>query len=142
MVGLACGEKSINPEATNVFGSDTFPGLINQALAEQVQRVGAGGRKQIPQRLLWKLADRHVVGEFGVARPFCFCRGPERAEDGLELVHVAFPGKVWGAKHELSEDAADGPDVDRGGIVSAAEQELWGAVPSGMLVRRHGTVRD
>ncbi len=49
----------------------------------------------------------------------------------VELVDLGITGKERGAHGHLGEDAADGPDVDRGGVLAGAEQNLRGTIPQG-----------
>ena len=52
-------------------------------------------------------------------------------------MHVVASGEERLAVGELHEDAADGPDVDGGGVVGGVEQQLRGAVPPCHHVLRH-----
>jgi hypothetical protein len=70
-------------------------------------------------------------GAGGTHGPVLLGGRPERAEDGLELVHVGLAGEVRRAQHQLGEYAPYGPDVDRGAVVAASEEQFGGAVPSG-----------
>lgn len=44
-----------------ISGADPFPGLVYDALAQQIQGVCACRGKQVTERGPWKLADRYVV---------------------------------------------------------------------------------
>lgn len=57
--------------------------------------------------------------------------------DEAHLVHVVASGEERLAVDELHEDAANGPDVDGGGVVGGVEQQLGRAVPPGHHVLRH-----
>lgn len=63
------------------------------------------------------------------ARPLVLARRAEDAEDLEDLVDfaVAWEERLLGG--HLGEDAADGPHVDAGGVLSAAEQDLGRTVP-------------
>ena len=45
-----------------IFGTDAPPRLINQALAEQIEAISTGSRKEVPQRSLGELANWDIVG--------------------------------------------------------------------------------
>lgn len=87
------------------------------------------------------------VRDTGVKVPLCSSPRPNhRADrsaagsylgDEAHLVHVVAAGEEGLAVEELQEDAADGPDVDGGGVVRGVEQELGGAVPPRDHVLRH-----
>eukprot|EP00982_Pelagococcus_subviridis_P008403 30837-Pelagococcus_subviridis.AAC.18 len=47
---------------------------------------------------------------------------------GTSLVHAALTGEERRPEEELRHDAPQGPDVDRGGVIRRAEDELGGAV--------------
>lgn len=52
---------------THISGADPFPGLVDDALAEEVQGVGSRCREKVPQRCLGELSDGNIVRKFGVA---------------------------------------------------------------------------
>jgi hypothetical protein len=56
--------------------------------------------------------------------------GAEEVKDLVELVDVVAALEDGLAPEELSENAADGPHVDGGGVVGEGEHDLRGAVPS------------
>jgi len=46
---------------THISGADPFPGLVDDALAEEVQCVGSRCREKVPQRCLGELSDGNIV---------------------------------------------------------------------------------
>lgn len=64
-------------------------------------------------------------------------RGPDDLGDEPHLVHVVSPREERRPVDELHEDAADGPDVDGGGVVGGVEQQLGRPVPPRHHVLRH-----
>ena len=46
---------------THISGADSFPGFIDDALAEEVQGVGSRCREKVPQRCLGELSDGNIV---------------------------------------------------------------------------------
>jgi hypothetical protein len=50
-------------------------------------------------------------------------------EYSIKLVHLGLAGEEGLHEQQLSEDAAQGPDVDVGGVLLDAQQEFGGAVP-------------
>jgi hypothetical protein len=54
---------------SNLFCAYTLPRFVNEALAEQVQRIDTSGREQVSQWCFWELSDRDVVWQFCVALP-------------------------------------------------------------------------
>lgn len=50
-----------------ILGADSPTGVVDEAFAEKVQTVGAGGGEEVPQGRLRKLSDRHVVGQLRVS---------------------------------------------------------------------------
>jgi len=46
---------------THISGADPFPGLVDDALAEEVQGVGSRCREKVPQRCLGELSDGNIV---------------------------------------------------------------------------------
>lgn len=55
-------EKDLDRKGeTDIFGADPLPGLVYDALAQQIQGVCACRGKKITERSPWKLADRNVV---------------------------------------------------------------------------------
>lgn len=63
-------------------------------------------------------------------RPFLFGRCAEGTEDGLQLIHIAFAGKIGRAQHELREDTADRPDVYGGTVIPTAKEQFRWSIPS------------
>jgi hypothetical protein len=53
--------------ATHISGADSLPGLIDDALAEEVQGVGSRCREKVPQWCPGELSDGDIVRQFGVA---------------------------------------------------------------------------
>ena len=85
------------------------------------------------------------VGEVADARPHLLVRGAEVAEHAEQLVDLAVAGEERAAIDHLSEDAADGPDVDGSGVVFRAEEDFGSAIPQRHDLRRaseRGDVRQ
>ena len=51
--------------------------------------------------------------------------GAQDLDDLHQLVHSAVPGEDGLTQHELSKDAARGPDVNVGGVVRGPKYQLW-----------------
>jgi hypothetical protein len=64
-------------------------------------------------------------------RPFFFGWCPKGAEDGFELVHVAFAWQIRRAEHQLRKDAPNGPYVHSGAVIPAPKQQFRRSIPSG-----------
>lgn len=70
------------------------------------------------------------------------CGPPPAPEDAEQFVDFRISRKERVAVDELGEDAADGPDVDRGGVVLGAEEHLRCAIPQGDHLVRVGANGD
>lgn len=135
----------------HVFCADAPTGVVDEALAEEVQTVGARRGEEVAEGRLRELPDGDVVWQLRVALrsgvvsadagehvqtsgetywPVIFGRRAERTEDRLQLVHVGLAGQVGRAQHQLGKDAAHGPDVDGRAVVAATEEQLGRPVPS------------
>mmetsp|Transcript_5011 Transcript_5011/g.8544 ORF Transcript_5011/g.8544 Transcript_5011/m.8544 type:complete len:261 (-) Transcript_5011:25-807(-) len=74
---------------------------------------------------------RLVALELGDAGPLVGGRGAPDFEDFVELVLLVLAGEQGSLRHDLGEDAADGPYVDRGVVVFRAHEDVGGPVPEG-----------
>ena len=106
---------------------------LETAMTVSPKRTARGQRRRRELRCTIEREWRKTAATY---RPLLLGRRPERAEDGLELVHVRLAGEIRRAQHELRKDAADGPDVDRCAVVPASPKELRGSIPSTCRVVR------
>lgn len=72
-----------------------------------------------------------VFRELGDAWPGALRGGAHQPEDLLQLVLISRTGEQRAARVHFCHNTAGGPDVDAGVIGTAAEQDVWGAVPKG-----------
>lgn len=49
--------------------------------------------------------------------------------DQLQLVGLILAGKDSPSREQLNQNAADGPNIDSGAILSGSQQQLWRAIP-------------
>lgn len=112
---------------------DPLPRVEHKHPLQQVHGQGIGLRVQPgevgPPREGQRLdvpPGLEVVDELDVLLPLA----PQRVDDQLQLVEALRPGEHGLPPEDLGEDAAHGPDVDRGPVVVAREQQLGGAVPA------------
>lgn len=114
--------------------SDTFPGIENESLDEEIDALGTDGAETahvggfLPHRD--DVAGDGVGGEGGDARPDIFGGGADCLADEGDLLDFTVSGQVRGADDEFCEDETHGPDVDCAAVVVGAEEELGGSVPA------------
>ena len=102
--GVLCG---------NPLSGVALEHLIEQVDAEFVQpwhHLCEGLRLIL--RIIW-----FVEGKVLHLRPCLESRGASALENLHKLVLFVLPGEEWSAGHELCEDAANRPNIDRGVIV-------------------------
>lgn len=68
-----------------------------------------------------ELAITLVVRDLNTYRPVLFSGCTKCSEYGFQLVHVTLSREIRYTEHEFSEDAANGPDVSTGTIVSGTK---------------------
>jgi hypothetical protein len=100
-------------------------------------------RDHLVQVLGFPLGKLVPVAQSRDARPDVLPGRAEQLEDVEELLELGVAGEERLLPRELGEDAPDGPDVHRGGVVRAAQQNFGSSVPQrDDLVRvrfnRHG----
>ena len=61
----------------------------------------------------------------------------ENVDYEFQLVEALGSRKKWFSAEDFGEDATHGPDIDRGSIVVATEEEFGGSVPTGDYVFGH-----
>mmetsp|Transcript_39919 Transcript_39919/g.85046 ORF Transcript_39919/g.85046 Transcript_39919/m.85046 type:complete len:383 (-) Transcript_39919:4-1152(-) len=121
--------------------------IVLQQLCQQVGRVATpqrvhrhevSDRPFRPLRKLWVVVRQpvHAVPvRVGIGRT-------PPLENFDELVDVRPAWEEGETGGHLGEDAADGPDVDGGGVAGGAEEEFGGAVPEGDDLVGVGSVRE
>ena len=96
----------------------------------------------MPEHLLpWQRLDLRepVLGVLGIHSENLLSAGrAQDFDDFNELVNAALTREDRLAQHQLSDDTADGPDIDVGAIVRVAEDELGGAVVARANIRYIG----
>ena len=62
-----------------------------------------------------------VVSELSNPWPCFFAGCSQNSEDSVELVELAISSKEWTFGHHFSEDAANGPNIDRGAVIHRSQ---------------------
>ena len=126
-------------------GGDPLARIQHQRLHQQVDAARADGEEHLhplgpgPQRL--DLGGRDVAVEAADARPIVLGGRADGLADQVELLEVGLGGQEGLAQHELREDGAHAPHVDRAAVVARAVQQLRRPVPPRDDLRRHLVVR-
>ena len=81
------------------------------------------------RRPVWE--RRLVVSQISHTWPDIFVGSSHYPEDSEELVELAIASKKRPLGDHLGEDAANGPDINRGAVLHGAKQDLRGSVPQG-----------
>ena len=93
-------------------------------------------RDALLQRLRSPVGEGHfVVLERGHPGPDLLIRRPQHPENSVELVHLGVPREKRPFGHHLGENTADRPDVDRGRVFCAPEEEFRRSVPQRHHIR-------
>ena len=66
-MSVASGTQIRTGRGTHVFGGDAPAGVVDEALAEQVEAIRARGGEEVAQGRLGELPDGHVVRQLRVA---------------------------------------------------------------------------
>mmetsp|Transcript_36102 Transcript_36102/g.93777 ORF Transcript_36102/g.93777 Transcript_36102/m.93777 type:complete len:558 (-) Transcript_36102:101-1774(-) len=121
---------------------DALAGLVHQHALQQVQAQRVQHGQRAGQRLRAPLGEVVLeVRELAHVGPRGLVGGAQHAEDVEDLVDLAVAGEERAAADHLRKDAADGPDVNRRGVVLGAQEDLGRAVPQRdhlVGVRAHG----
>mmetsp|Transcript_25471 Transcript_25471/g.78404 ORF Transcript_25471/g.78404 Transcript_25471/m.78404 type:complete len:353 (-) Transcript_25471:83-1141(-) len=115
-----------------VVGGDAGGGGVEEHEVEEIQGGGFGVELEegaVEAQGVPLGEDGFEVGEARDAGPRGLVGRAEDAEDSEQLVDFGIAREERATRSHFSEDAADGPEVDRRGVVLAAEQDLGGAVP-------------
>ena len=120
------------------FCCDTFCRVALQHFLDQVKALLVKSWNQLRQGLLLEhLAILRVERQLCQANPVFWVGSASYLEDFLQLVSLVLAGKKRFTADDLSENASDGPDVDGGGVVLGAHQDIGRTVPqSHDLVRK------
>ena len=102
------------------------------AYLKQIQPSAVQARHQLGQRPLGPLGEGGLeVLEGSDARPNAVVRGTHGAEDAENLIDFRVTRPEGLLVHHLSKDGTHGPNINRGGVLAGAQQDLGGAVPQG-----------
>lgn len=120
---------------TSLLRRDSASGIIHQQRLEQIQAILAQNLNALgidDLILLFALP----LGEAGLeiretrhAGPLLFRRRAQHAENLEDLVDLAVAREQRLLRRHLRENAPHAPHVHAGAVLSAAEQDLWRAVP-------------
>lgn len=114
----------------HVLGGDAEGRVVDEGLLQQVHAGRADvldGRGEVvlgPAR-----EGCLVVRQRGDAGPDFLCRCAQDAEHAEQLIDLRVALEQRLARCHLSEDAADGPDVDGARVALGSQQDFWSAVP-------------
>ena len=118
-----------------LLSSDALVRIEGQHPLEQIDRKRVDAREERSEVLRWlELQALEVVAGFVRAHfvDLFARRLAEEVGDQIKLMVHIVAGEQGLAPHQLREDAADRPDVDRGGVLGVVRaDELRRAVPAG-----------
>ncbi|KAI3487957.1 hypothetical protein L1887_48040 [Cichorium endivia] len=129
--------------AERLDGGETRAGRVLEQSGDEVDGVGRRARTEdLGEGMRSDLGELvlHVVGVHGLD---LLARGrAEHLDDLDELIDAALAGEERLPLHELGHDAACGPDVDVGGVIGGAKDELGSSVVPGADVADVGLAGD
>lgn len=118
-------------------------GVVNEHALEQIQACLVEARHSIAQRSSGPLGEAIlVVGQLLYSWPNVVSGGAERAKDFKDLVNLGVTWEERMSQSHLGKDAADGPHVDGGAVVSRAQQHFGRTVPERYNFVGIGAERD
>ena len=115
-----------------ILGGDSLIRIMDEHLFEQVEAVCTESWNVVAQVLLLILREVGLVlRQLRDAGPLVSSRGASDLKDFKKLVILVAAWEEWLLSDDLCEDAADGPDVDRGVVVLGTHEDVGGSVPQG-----------
>lgn len=119
----------------SLFGRDSFLGQIAQHFEQQVdeQILFFDGFEQFFEvdsfELPERVEKRRIKGHFFFVLCYFFPgHRPQNPKNSEQLIAFGLSLEDRGQKHQLSQDAANGPNIDGRRVLGKTQHKLWGSV--------------